>query len=155
VQAGRARDRANFSRRLNGSGAKSFDSRLPSLQQAHQIGRRRYLDRPKRQSLAYQVLRERDYRFERRTRVLTLEKVTSLGGIFTLSVTFCPAGCEYGSVRNQDTDVAPAVVGLRVFLSIPLCLSSEGMTPNSKASPAYGIRVRSVLPRVESYLDDR
>jgi hypothetical protein len=29
------------------------------------------------------------------------------------------------------------------------------MTPNSKASPAYGIRVRSVLPKAESYLDDR
>lgn len=68
----------------------------------------------------------------------------------------CQTGCEYRSVRNQDTDVARAVVGLRVFLSLPaLLIYSESMTPNSKASPAYGIRVRSVLPKVEGYLDDR
>jgi hypothetical protein len=55
----------------------------------------------------------------------------------TLSVNFCQAGCEYGSVRKQDTDVAPAVLGLRVFLSIlALLVCSESMTPNSKASPA-------------------
>jgi hypothetical protein len=87
--------------------------------------------------------------------VLTLEKVTSRAAESYPLGEFLSGRLRIRVVRNQDTDVAPAVVGLRVFLSIPLCLSSEGMTPNSKASPAYGIRVRSVLPRVESYLDDR
>ena len=66
-----------------------------------------------------------------------------------------------GGLRNTgrsetSTDVAPAVAGLRVFLSIPaLLVYSESMAPNCKASPAYVIRVRSVLLKVESDLDDR
>jgi len=76
--------------------------------------------------------------------VLTLKSDFSGGGILPPVGEFLSGGLGIQVVRNQGTDVAHAVVGLRVFLSIlALLIYSESMTPNSKAPPAYGIRVRS------------